>query len=129
MSTMKVNTLETVDGTHSVEVANLGGLGLTGETWVNETANREIDVEYTNDTGKPIVVLFRVSNSLASGWVEASIYDLTVSSASLVVQSAVGVSDMYPRATAQAIIPVGHTYKYHYQGSDAIVEKVIMELK
>ena len=34
----------------------LGGLGMTGETWVNEIANREADVVYTNDSNKPIMV-------------------------------------------------------------------------
>ena len=44
----------------------LGGLGLTGEQWVNETANRSVDVEYTNNEGKPIMVNIYVTASTSS---------------------------------------------------------------
>ena len=67
MSKLTCNTISNTAGTHSFEVANIGGLGLTGETWVDETANRAAETLYTNNTGKPIVVLISAGNSTYNG--------------------------------------------------------------
>ena len=113
MSKVKCNTLETIDGTHSVDVKdlnpippNIGGLGMTGEVWVDELANRASDTEYTNNEGKPISVVIAIYSDESNGanaWVNVG----GVSVALL----AVGTTNNGKYSTVSVIVPPGSTYK------------------
>ena len=48
---------------NGVEIAKASQMIGVGQTWVNETANRQLDTTYTNTTGKPIMISVTVYDS------------------------------------------------------------------
>lgn len=87
----------------------LGGLGMTGETWVDETANRQLDVEYTNDTGKPIMVALNIN-----GGGELAFY---IDGVAVITgyEEITGIN--YP---IECIVTAGSTYKLMGEGNSSI---------
>ncbi len=84
----------------------LGGLGLTGEVWVDETVNRVSGTVYTNTYGKPIEVAVNIGTDGLNGTfrVELSVDGKKVSCGS-------DDSTSYsPKASARALVPSGSTY-------------------
>ena len=109
MSKIQTNELGTVDGTKTVQVADIadGNVGLgVGQTWQDVTSQRQKDVEYTNDTGRTIIVRLRPQNAGDDGG--HFIIDGTIDMV-FYVSGAAG-SEIY-------IIPPGSTYEYTGTGT------------
>ena len=85
----------------------IGGLGLTGETWVNELGNKQLDVEYTNDTGKPIMVSVSVRNDTSPFTTNPSLVIDSILVSLFVIRD----NTSYQITTVQGIVPPGSTYK------------------
>ena len=87
------------------------------QTWVDETANRTFDVEYTNDTGKPIMVILRLIDAKNNG---SSFYVDGLRILSIYVSGG-GNTDT-------CIVPAGAIYKLGLEGSGGSVD-MWLELK
>ncbi len=108
MSTLKTNTISNTAGTHSFEVANIGGLGLTGETWVDETANRQAGTDYTNDTGKPIIVSSFSTQDAAGIEIQVSVDGIKIQESR--VRGGSGACTLY----AYFIVPNNSVYRIDF---------------
>lgn len=118
MSKIKTNVIESLDGTKAVNVKDIAttsggglGLGMSGETWVDETANRLKNVEYTNDTGKPIMVIC-VIYTCNSGCTAI----VTVGGKEILATNGKYSSG---NIDVSFIVPAGETYKYSGTSSNA----------
>ena len=107
MADINANSIGNRAGTVTLDLSNLG-LGLSGETWVDETANRNLGTEYTNDTGKPIMVT--VSGS--SNAVNEPLALLLYVNGNVIARTDLAKADTFGVcATSSAIIPDGSSYK------------------
>jgi hypothetical protein len=119
MSNLTTNTLTSLSG-NSVNVNDIanGNVGIgVGQTWQDVKGERAFGIEYTNDTGRPIMVSASVTNNLSSGWVDISCF---VDGIRADWQSAVGTSNMYPRAKSTIVVPAGSTYNVNVQSDDPV---------
>ena len=115
---IKDDNLTSNDGTASVnlhaikdkvaEPKFVGGLGMTGETWVDEKANRVLGTEYTNSTGKPIQlsidILATTANNGSSAMLEIDGVVITA------VYSVTTYANLYGSVITN-IIPIKAKYK------------------
>jgi len=118
MSKIKCNEIETIDGTQTLQVGALG-LGLTGETWVNETDNREIGIEYTNTEGKSIMVVIVVLPG-ADGKVDTNLRVNEYTLSKVRIAETVETTNQY---TLTAIIPDGSTYELTNYADRAVIDQ------
>ena len=105
MSKIQIQTIGSIDGAYEIDVKDIQPIGV-GQTWQDMTSQRELDVEYTNDTGRSI----QVSVSLR--------YNQTSVGGSNIVVDGVNIS--YTRFETSAtvalyipfsfIVPAGSTY-------------------
>lgn len=95
----------TINGTNGVTFNNgstqsVGGIGI-GQTWQDVTASRAVNVNYTNSTGKPIMVALNfntgTSGSMTVDGVFAGIGSTAVSQAT---------------GGLNTIVPNGSVYRY-----------------
>ena len=102
MSTIKVNEIQSIDGTVTHNVKDLGGLGVN-QTWQNVTSQRALDTDYVNDTGRSIQISIRDSSD--AGYLAIRIDGLAIT------------STPYTSAGSVAcIIPAGSTYSVSDNG-------------
>jgi hypothetical protein len=93
--------------TDSINGDNIaGGFLGTGQTWQDVTSSRAMAVEYTNDTGKPIMISIEVLRPTVS----TTGCDCVVDGVSVPVCYNTN-SDGSNRAIGQIIIANGKTYK------------------
>jgi len=91
------------------------GLGLSGETWVDETDNREFDTTYTNDTGKPILISINIIG-YGDNRLGVYFYINDVRQSDILSENANSNSD---RRTLTFIIPIDSTYELeNYKSSE-----------
>jgi hypothetical protein len=98
-----------VSGTGTVTVANLATAAKpvgAGQTWQNMTSSRSLNVTYTNDTGRPIMVNI-------TGAFTVNQYVEILIGGSVVVAKAAWDSFASGRVwgTVSAIVPAGNTYQ------------------
>jgi hypothetical protein len=95
------------DGSSLTGISSLG----VGQTWTNVTASRAIATQYTNTTGKPILVVISCTGNGANGLFGAMVDGNTI---------------MYSPSTASSgywtsvsfVVPNGSTYNTNQQGAN-----------
>jgi len=95
------------DGSSLTGIPSLG----VGQTWTNVTASRAIATQYTNTTGKPILVVISCTGNGANGLFGAMVDGSTI---------------MYSPSTASSgywtsvsfVVPNGSTYNTNQQGAN-----------
>ena len=95
------------DGSSLTGISSLG----VGQTWTNVTASRAIATQYTNTTGKPILVVISCTGNGANGLFGAMVDGSTI---------------MYSPSTASSgywtsvsfVVPNGSTYNTNQQGAN-----------
>ena len=110
-------------GNKDLTLPREGFLGDSTYQWVkmndgNPENDRQIDVVYTNTTGKPIMVAAVMTNSTTTGWIECSIY---IDDKRIIVTSDTSTSGKYARAGCVAIVPNNSTYKASAQGTNIVL--------
>lgn len=87
-----------------------------GQTWQDLSGSRSVASNYTNSTGKPIMIM--VTIGAVSGNVDL---DLTIAGILVSTQRATA-SSASPQVTVSAIIPDGVIYRVEVGSGDSIVE-------
>ena len=110
MSTLKTESIESLDGLYSINTKDIQPIGV-GQTWQDMTASRSDNVEYTNNTGRPIQV---------------KVIAVATGSSSLFIVDGVTVSKFdsvdADINTHSAIVPSGSVYKSFNTGASTWVE-------
>ena len=77
-----------------------------GQTWQNVTASRALNTNYTNTTGRPIMI-----SIYCSGQPNHCEWELVIDGVSLGHQGVISVASAAMRATMSAIVPAGSVYR------------------
>ena len=80
-SIIKVNDLQNLSGgspTLGGTAKDLLGIGGDGYSWIDETANRDLDTTYTNNTGKPIEVSITIYGDSEANGVQLIVDDIVI---------------------------------------------------
>ncbi|WP_086290522.1 hypothetical protein [Campylobacter devanensis] len=93
------------NGTLKLLISGAGGSGLNG-TWKNMTAQRQLNVVYTNDTANPIMVCVSAGDAVGGTTMECFVDDLEV-----IKNRSIEYSYRYGRVSNAFIVPSGSTYK------------------
>jgi phage-related tail fiber protein len=126
--------LKNVDGANSGLDADLVqgvtkdllGIGGNGYSWVDETNNRDLNVTYTNTTGKPIMVSVACYSSSNNVYLSFYINDTIIGSNQNYL---VGSEDCGVTVGLTVIIPPENTYKVELAGNGSLSIKSWFELK
>ena len=62
MSTIKANSVESLDGSYSIDVKDITPIGV-GQTWQDVLVSRAFGVTYTNSTGRTIIIAISGTNA------------------------------------------------------------------
>jgi len=105
----------TSDGTDWVSATPVGGIG-NGQTWQDVTGSRALGTTYTNNTGKPIMVVVTNYNGGANG----VFLQITVGGVQILNNGGWpgGGNPMY--ATGTVIVPNGVTYSASNSGGGGL---------
>ena len=112
MSKAKLNTLESLDGTVSVDVKDIVDvqpIGV-GQTWQDMTAMRVLGTTYTNNTTQPIVVNFKGYNPSSAGRIEMYVGPHRLVDIEIITKN--------KWTWASVIVPAGETYRVILPGAD-----------
>lgn len=77
-----------------------------GQTWQNVTSSRVLNTNYTNTTGRPIMI-----SIYCSGQPNHCEWELVIDGVSLGHQGVISVASAAMRATMSAIVPAGSVYR------------------
>jgi hypothetical protein len=115
--------LLTSNGTTWTSAAPAFALGV-GQSWQDVTSSRALATTYTNNTGKPIMLIAYAQRNAVS----TSVMTITING-SLVITFVTGTnSDGGNSAAGSIVIPNGDTYQLN-QGSEALTTYKIWELR
>jgi len=103
MSKISTNTIGSIDGTYEIDVKDIQPIGV-GQTWQDVTSQRELDVEYTNDTDRSIMVSVRAGDPAVGGWIELFVNDVRISGNYQTIENG-------GTAYISGIVPPGATYR------------------
>ncbi len=122
MSKLKTNILETVDGLKQVSVSDIvdkvdDSIGV-GQSWQDMTASRASAIDYTNDTGKHIMVNVNSGQATAQRGVRmfvGGVQVLYVQDNNTGAQGALGGSMIVPSGDIYSVTITGSvTGEYHW---------------
>ncbi|WP_086321671.1 phage tail protein [Campylobacter devanensis] len=93
------------NGTLKLLISGAGGSGLNG-TWKNMTAQRQLNVVYTNDTANSIMVCVSAYDAWGGTTMECFVDDLEV-----IKNRSIELDSRFGRVSNTFIVPSGSTYK------------------
>lgn len=96
----------------SVDASTLNSLIGVGQTWQNVTASRTLSTQYTNSTGKPIIVSIGITTA-AAGNMTIIVNGVSTTLQGTTVSSGQGIGCI-------TIVPNGSTYQCNASGTPSL---------
>lgn len=100
-------TLPAIDGSALTGIQSIG----VGQTWTNVTGSRAIATQYTNSTGKPILVVISCTGNGANG-----LFGAMVDGSTIMFSPSTASSGYW--SSVSFIVPNGSTYNTNQQGAN-----------